>query len=146
MEVAVRKSGEDLAWTAMRCLAMIMKDKGIRIETKGMLVRGHVSISSSYVRFRDMDDQKSGARIIDSFEPLCWCRLLRFPSTVNRTNAWILKAVKYPDPLEARITRGALSYFGHVCRDEKLGEVSFSRRWKDNVEEVIPKTMDGWHR
>ena len=53
---------------------------------------------------------------IDAFELWCWRRVLRVSWMDRKTNIWIIENIKPEWTLETRVTKAALSYFGHVVR------------------------------
>ena len=54
--------------------------------------------------------------ILDAFELWCWRRVLRVSWMERKTNIWIIENIKPEWTLESRVSKAALSYFGHVVR------------------------------
>ena len=92
---------------------------------------------------------------IDAFEMWCWRRVLRIPWTAKRTNKSVLEGIKPDTPLESKIQRQKLRYFGHVIRKDNsieknimLGKVAGKRkrgkqrtRWIDGVKDMMGKDI-----
>ena len=53
---------------------------------------------------------------IDTFELLCWRRLLRVPWTARKSNQSILKEISPGSSLEGLILKLKLQYFGHLMQ------------------------------
>ena len=70
--------------------------------------------SSSHVWVSGVDYKESWAPKIDSFELLCWRRLLRLPWTARRSNQSILKEISPEYSLEGLMLKLKLQYFGHL--------------------------------
>ena len=51
---------------------------------------------------------------VDTFELLCWRRLLRVPWTAMRSNQSILKEISPEISLEGMMLKLKLQYFGHL--------------------------------
>ena len=60
--------------------------------------------------------KKAEHRKIDTFELLCWRRLLRVPWTARRSNQSILKEISPEYSLEGLMLQLKLQYFGHLIR------------------------------
>ena len=60
--------------------------------------------------------KKAERQRIDTFELLCWRRLLRVPWTVRRSNQSILKEISPGCSLEGLMLKLKLQYFGHLMR------------------------------
>ena len=60
--------------------------------------------------------KKAERQRIDAFELWCWRRLLRVPWTARRSNQSILKEISPGIPLEGRMLKLKLQYFGHLMR------------------------------
>ena len=60
--------------------------------------------------------KKAEHRRIDAFELWCWKRLLRVPWTARRSNQSILKEISPGIPLEGRMLKLKLQYFGHLMQ------------------------------
>ena len=64
---------------------------------------------------------------IDAFELWYWRRLLRVPWTSGRSNQSILKEISPEYPLEGRMLKLKLQYFGHLMqRTDSLGKTFIS--------------------
>ena len=55
-------------------------------------------------------------RKFDAFELWSWRILLTVSWTERKTNTWIIENIKPEWTLGSRVTKAALSYFGHVVR------------------------------
>ena len=60
--------------------------------------------------------KKAEHRRTDTFKMWCWRRLLRVPSTAERSNQSILKEVNPENSLEGPVLKLKLQYFGHLMR------------------------------
>ena len=60
--------------------------------------------------------KKAECRRIDSFELLCWRKLLRVPWTARRSNQSILKESRPEYSLEGLMLKLKLQYFGHLMQ------------------------------
>ena len=113
--------------------------------------------------------KKAESRRIDTFELLCWRRLLRVPWTARRSNQSILKEINPEHSLEGLMLKLQLQYFGHLMRRtdsvEKtlmLGKTEGKRRrgqqrmgWLDGITDSmdmnlskfwkIVKDRETWH-
>ena len=92
---------------------------------------------------------------IDVFEPWCWRRLLRVPSTAGRSNESILKEISPQYSLEALMLKLKLQYFGHLIQRtdslEKtlmLGKIEGERRrgwqrmrWLDGITDSMDMSL-----
>ena len=137
-----------LGRSAMDKLSTVWRDKSITTDTKVRLVNTLVFCIATYsceTWTIKMDDRKR----INAFELWCWRRLLRIPWTVRRTNQSVLNAVKNPIPLETKMTRAKLQYYGHCIRKDGSLEKDLllgltqggrrrgrpRRRWIDSISE-----------
>ena len=90
--------------------------------------------------------RKHERRKIDAFELWCWRRVLRVSWMERKTNISIIESIKPEWTLESRVTKAALSYFGHVVRaggmedDMMIGRMNGARkrgrprqRWVDTL-------------
>ena len=64
--------------------------------------------------------RKHERRKNDAFELWCWRRALRVSWMERKTNISIIENIKQEWILESRVTKAALSYFGHVVRAEGM--------------------------
>lgn len=115
-------------------LTTIWKDRGIKRETKVKLVKALVFPIVLYGA-ETWTLRKAERKKIDAFELWCWRRVLRVSWMKKKTNAWVLRIIKPEWTLESRVIKAALSYFGHVVRqdggmenDVMLGGMSGKRR------------------
>ena len=90
--------------------------------------------------------KKAECQKIDAFE-LCWRRFLRVPSTVKRSNQFILKEISPEYSLEGLMLKLKLQYFGHLVQRADsfentlmLGKIEGKRRrgcqrmrWWDSI-------------
>ena len=58
--------------------------------------------------------KKAEHQRMDAFELWCWRRLFRIPWTARRSNQSILKEIGPGCPLEGRMLKLKLQYFGHL--------------------------------
>ena len=90
--------------------------------------------------------RKHERRKIDAFELWCWRRILSVSWMERKTNISIIENIKPEWTLESRVTKAALSYFGHMVRaggmedDVMLGRMNGARkrgrprqRWLDTL-------------
>ena len=78
---------------AMTGLHRVMKDKDISMHTENRLVKALVFPVTMY-GCKSWTIRKSERRKIDAFELWCWCRILRIPWTVRKTNKSVLEEIK----------------------------------------------------
>ena len=71
---------------------------------------------SSHVQRWELDIKMAEPWRIDAFEPWCWRKLLRVPSTVRRSNQLILKEISHECSLEGLMLKLKLQSFGHVMQ------------------------------
>ena len=83
----------------------------------------------------------------DAFELQCWRRLLRVPWTARRSKQSTLKEVNPEYPLERRMLKLKLQYFGHLMQTDgslektlRLGKIEGRQEEKGMTEDE----MDGW--
>ena len=102
-----------------------------------------------------MDVKKAEHRRIDAFELWCWRRLLRVPWTARRSNLSILKEISPGCPLEGKMLKRKLQYFGYLMQIvdslEKtlmLGGIGGRRRrgrqrmrWLDGITESMDMSL-----
>ena len=102
-----------------------------------------------------MDVKKAEHRRIDAFEVWCWRRLLRVPWTARRSNQSILKEISPGCPLEGKMLKRKLQYFGYLMQIvdslEKtlmLGGIGGRRRrgrqrmrWLDGITESMDMSL-----
>ena len=126
-------------------LTSIWKDRGITLETKVKLVKVLVFPIVLYGA-ETWTMRKHERRKIDAFELWCLRRVLRVSWMERKTNISIIENIKPEWTLESRVTKAALSYFGHVVRaggmedDVMLGRMNEARkrarpiqRWLDTL-------------
>ena len=99
--------------------------------------------------------KKAECQRIDTFELLCWRRLLRVPWTARRSNQSILKEISPACSLEGLMLKLKLQYFGHLMRRidslEKtllLGGIGSKRRrgrqrmrWLDGITDSMDMSL-----
>ena len=114
-------------------LTSIWKDRGVTLETKVKLVKVLVFPIVLYGA-ETWTMRKHERRKIDAFELWCWRRVLRVSWMERKTNIWIIENTKPEWTLESRVTKAAVSYFGHVVRaggmedDMMFGRMNGARR------------------
>ena len=99
----------------------IWKDRGVTLETKVKLVKVLVFPIVLYGA-ETWTMRKHERRKIDAFELWCWRRVLRVSWMERKTNISIIESIKPEWTLESRVTKAALSYFGHVVRAGGMGD------------------------
>ena len=118
---------------AMGGLTSIWKDIGVTLETMVKLVKVLVFPIVLYGA-ETWTMRKHERRKIDAFELWCWRRVLRVSWMERKTNISIIENIKPEWTLESRVTKAALSYFGHVVRaggmedDMMLGRMNGARK------------------
>ena len=124
----------------MTNLDSVFKSKDITLLTKVHLVKAMV-FPVVMDRCESWTIKKAEHRRTDTFKMWCWRRLLRVPSTVERSNQSILKEVNPENSLEGLVLKLKLKYFGHLMRRanslEKtlmLGKIEGRRRRGDDRE------------
>ena len=119
-------------WTARRSNQSILKEISPGISLEGMMLKlklqyfGHLmrrvdSLETNLMLGgiggrRSWTVKKAEPRRIDTFELLCWRRLLRVPWTARRSNQSILKEISLEYSLEGLMLKLRLQYFGHLIR------------------------------
>ena len=98
---------------AMTNLDSILKSRDITLPAKVHVVKAMVFPVVMY-GCESWSIKKVEHRKIDSFELLCWRRLLRVPWTTWRSNQSILKEINSEYLLEGLILK--LQYFGHLMQ------------------------------
>ena len=91
------------------------KNRDITLPTKVPLVKAMVFPVVMYV-CESWTIKKAECRRIDTFELLCWRRLLRVPWTARRSNQSILKEISPEYSLEGLMLKLKLQYFGHLMQ------------------------------
>ena len=99
----------------MTNLDSIFKSRDITLPTKVCLVKAMVFPVVMY-GCKIWTVKKAECRSIDAFELWCWRRLLRVPWTARRSNQSILKEISSGIPLEGKMLKLNLQYFGHLMR------------------------------
>ena len=132
---------------AMGGLTSIWKDRGVTLETKVKRMKVLVFPIVLY-GVETWTMRKHERRKIDAFELWCWRRvgLLRVLWMDRKANIWIIENIKPEWTLESRVTKAAVSDFGHVVRaggmedDMMLGRMNGARkkgrprqRWVDTL-------------
>ena len=93
----------------------ILKSRDITLPTKVRLVKAMVFPVVLY-GCESWTIKKAEHRIIDTFEPWCWKRLLRVPWTARRSNQSILKEISPEYSLEGLMLNLKFQYFSHLIR------------------------------
>ena len=119
-------------------LDSILKSKDITLPTKVHLVKAMVFPVVMYGR-ESWTTKRAEHQRIDSFELLCWRRLLRVSWTARKSNQSILK-ISSGCSLEGLMLKLKLQYFGHLMRRtdsfEKslmLGKIEGGRRGQQRM-------------
>ena len=99
----------------MTNLDSVFKSKDITLLTKVHLVKAMV-FPVVMDRCESWTIKKAEHRRTDTFKMWCWRRLLRVPSTAERSNQSILKEVNPENSLEGPVLKLKLQYFGHLMR------------------------------
>ena len=99
----------------MTNLDSILKSRDITLPTKVHLVKVMVFPVVMY-GCESWTVKKAECQRIDAFELWYWRRLLRVPWTARRTNQSILKEISPGCPLEGRMLKLKLQYFGHLIQ------------------------------
>ena len=97
----------------MKNLDSILKSRDITLLTKVNLVKAMVFLVVMY-GCESWTIKKAERRIIDSFKPRCWRRLLRVCCTARRSNQSILKEINPEYSLEGLMLELKLHHFGHL--------------------------------
>ena len=100
---------------AMTNLDSILKSRDSTLPTKVHLVKAMVFPVVRYV-CESWTIKKAEHQRTDTFELLCWRRLLRVPWTARRLNQSILKEISPEYSLEGLMLKLKLQYFGHLMR------------------------------
>jgi len=130
------------------------KNRDITLPTKVPLVKAMVFPVVMYVCESWMI-KKAECRRIDTFELLCWRRLLRVPWTARRSNQSILKEISPEYSLEGLMLKLKIQYFGNLIQRtdslEKilmLGKVEGRRRrgrqtmrWKGGITDLVDMSL-----
>ena len=97
----------------MTNLDRVIKTRNITLLTKVCLVKAMI-FPVVMDRCESWTIKKAEHRRTDTFKMWCWRRLLRVPSTVERSNQSILKEVNPENSLEGLVLKLKLKYFGHL--------------------------------
>jgi len=99
----------------MTNLDSILKSRDITLSTKVCLYK---AMFFPLVVFgcESWTIKKAECRRIDSFELLCWRKLLRVPWTARRSNQSTLKEISPGCSLEGLMLKLKLQYFGHLMQ------------------------------
>ena len=93
----------------------MLKSRDIILSTKVHLVKAMVFPVVMY-GCESRTVKKAECQRIDTFELLCWRRLLRVPWTARRSNQSILKEISPACSLEGMMLKLKLQYFGHLMQ------------------------------
>ena len=99
----------------MSNLDSVLRSIDITLPTKVHIVKAMVFLVVMY-ECESWTIKKAESRRIDTFELLCWRRLLRVPWTERRSNQSILKEINPEHSLEGLMLKLQLQYFGHLMR------------------------------
>ena len=123
----------------MTNLDSILKSRDITLPTNVHLVKAMVFPVVMY-GCESWTIKKAEHGRIDSFELLCWRRLLRVPWTARKSNQSILEKISPEYSLEGLMLKLKLQYFGHLMRRtdslEKtlmLGKIEGRRRGEQRI-------------
>ena len=100
---------------AVTNLDSILKSRDITLLTKAHIVKAIIFPAVMY-GCECWTIKKAEHRRIDAFELRCWRRLLRVPSTAERSNQSILKEINPEYSLEGLMLKLKLQYFGHLMQ------------------------------
>ena len=100
---------------AVTNLDSILKSRDIMLLTKAHIVKAIIFPAVMY-GCECWTIKKAEHRRIDAFELRCWRRLLRVPSTAERSNQSILKEINPEYSLEGLMLKLKLQYFGHLMQ------------------------------
>ena len=138
----------------MTNLDSLLKSRDITLPIKVHLVKAMVFPVVMY-GCESRTVKKAECQRIDTFELLCWRRLLRVPWTARRSNQSILKEISPACSLEGLMMKLKLQYFGHLMRRvdslEKtlmLGGIGGRRRrgqqrmrWLDGITDLMDMSL-----
>ena len=111
---------------AMKNLNTVLKSRHSTLLTKVHVVKRMVFPVVMY-GCESWNIKKTECGRIDAFELWYWRRLLRVPWTSGRSNQSILKEISPEYPLEGRMLKLKLQYFGHLMqRTDSLGKTFIS--------------------
>ena len=99
----------------MTKLSSILKSRDITLPTKVYLIKAMVFPVVMY-GCESWTIKKAEHRKIETFQLLCWRRLLRVSWTARRSNQSILKEISPGCSLEGMMLKLKLQYFGHLMR------------------------------
>ena len=97
----------------MTNLDSILKSRDITLSKKVCLVKAMV-FPVVMCGCENWSTKKAEHRRIGAFELWCWRRLLSVPWTARRSNQSILKEISPGCPLEGKMLKLKLQYFGHL--------------------------------
>ena len=100
---------------AVTNLDSILKRRDIMLLTKAHIVKAIIFPAVMY-GCECWTIKKAEHRRIDAFELRCWRRLLRVPSTAERSNQSILKEINPEYSLEGLMLKLKLQYFDHLMQ------------------------------
>ena len=100
---------------AVTNLDSILKSRDITLLTKAHIVKAIIFPAVMY-GCECWTIKKAEHRRIDAFELRCWRRLLRVPSTAERSNQSILKEINPEYSLEGLMLKLKLQYFDHLMQ------------------------------
>ena len=100
---------------AVTNLDSILKSRDITLLTKARIVKAIIFPAVLY-GCECWTIKKAEHQRIDAFELRCWRRLLRVPSTAERSNQSILEEINPEYSLEGLMLKLKLQYFGHLMQ------------------------------
>ena len=111
-----------------------IKKQSHHFADKGMY-RQSYDFSSHHVKCENRIIKKAECQRTDAFKMWCWRRLLRVPSTAERSNQSILKEVNPENSLEGPVLKLKLQYFGHLMQ-----------RANSLKRSLMLQKIEGWRR
>ena len=131
---------------AMTNLDSILKSRDVILPTKVRIAKAMVFPVVMY-GCESWTIKKAEHQRIEAFEPWCWRRLLRVPSTARRSDKSILKEINLEYSLEGLMLKLKLQYSGHLMgrvnlleKTPMLGKIKGRRRrgrqrmiWLDDI-------------
>ena len=130
----------------MTNLDSILKSRDVILPTKVRIAKAMVFPVVMY-GCESWTIKKAEHQRIEAFEPWCWRRLLRVPSTARRSDKSILKEINLEYSLEGLMLKLKLQYSGHLMgrvnlleKTPMLGKIKGRRRrgrqrmiWLDDI-------------
>ena len=129
-------------------LTSIWKDREVTVDTEVKLMKV-LAFPIVLYGAETWTMRKHERRMVVSFELWCWGRVLRVSWMERKTNISIIENIKPEWTLESRVTKAALSYFGHVVRaggmedDVMLGRMNGARK-RGRPRQIWLDTLKGY--